>query len=131
MTASRTQHLAASSIILLVAGFVAWISFTQQPAEAFLFPRLISVFFVIFALWNFLRAAMGLSKVGEGLDAQTVRAIIPGLLVMLVYFFWAAKGFGKVAALEGHWLYEWVRRGLGFYTSSTLAFFTKFKRHEE
>jgi hypothetical protein len=130
MTASRTQHLIASSVILAVASVVAWMSFTQEPVEAFLFPRLISVFFVIFAVWNFARAAMALSKVGTGLSGETVRAILPGLLVILIYFFWAAKGYGKVAALEGHWLYDWVRRGLGFYTSSTLAFFTLFTLYD-
>ncbi len=130
MTASRTQHLAASSVILAVALTVGWVSFTQQPEEAFLFPRLISVFFGIFALWNFIRAVMGLSKVGEGLDGATVRAIIPGLIVMLIYIFWAAKGYGKIATLEGHWSYDWVRRGMGFYASSTLAFFTLYTLYD-
>lgn len=130
MTASRTQHLIASAIILLVALFVGWISFTQEPAEAFLFPRLISIFFMLLALWNFTRAVMGLSKVGEGLSGETMRAIAPGLIVMLVYFFWAAKGYGKIAALEGTGLYDWVRRGLGFYTSSTIAFFTLYSIYD-
>ncbi len=130
MTASRTQHLVSSGGIFAIALFVAWVSFTQEPAEAFLFPRLISVFFMAFALWNFVRAVMGLSKVGEGLSGDTVKAILPGLIVILIYFFWAAKGYGKVAALEGHWLYDWVRRGLGFYTSSTIAFFTLYSIYD-
>ncbi len=130
MTASRTQHLVASAIILVIALFVGWISFTQEPAEAFLFPRLISIFFMLLALWNFIRAVMGLSKVGEGLSGETMRAIAPGLVVMLIYFFWAAKGYGKVAALEGTGLYDWVRRGLGFYTSSTIAFFTLYTLYD-
>jgi hypothetical protein len=104
MTASRTQHLIASSIILVVALIVGWLSFTQQPAEAFLFPRLISVFFMVLAAWNFVRAFLALSKVGEGLSAETALAIAPGLLVTLVYVFWAAKT-------------------VGFYASSTAAFF--------
>ena len=123
MTASRTQHLFASSVILVVAAWVCWVSINGEPAEAFLLPRLISIFFVFFAVWNFVRALMGLSKVGEGLSGAVARAIVPGLIVMLVYFFWAAKGYGRVAALEGTDWYEWVRRGLGFYTSSTIAFF--------
>lgn len=104
MTASRTQHRIASAVILAVALLVGWLSFTQEPAEAFLFPRLISVFFMLFAAWNFLRAALGLSKVGEGLSGGTALAIAPGVIVMLVYVFWAAKT-------------------LGFYASSTAAFF--------
>ena len=130
MTASRTQHLASSSVILVIALLVGWVSFTEQPAEAFLFPRLISIFFMVFALWNFIRAVMGLSKVGEGISGQTARAILPGLIVMLIYIFWAAKGYGKVPALEGHWLYDWVRRGLGFYTSSTIAFFLLYSLYD-
>ena len=123
MTASRTQHLLASGVILAVSAWVCWISISGEPAEAFLLPRLISIFFVFFAVWNFVRAVMGLSKVGEGLSGTVIRAIVPGLIVMLIYFFWAAKGYGRVAALEGTDWYEWVRRGLGFYTSSTIAFF--------
>jgi hypothetical protein len=111
MTASRTQHLVASSIILLVALFVGWISFTQQPAEAFLFPRLISVFFMVLAFWNFMRAVLGLSKVGEGLTAQTALAIAPGLVVAVVYIFWAAKT-------------------VGFYGSSIIAFFTLYTLYD-
>jgi len=123
MTASRTQHLLASGAILAVAIVVCWVSVNGEPTEAFLLPRLISIFFVLFAIWNFFRAVMGLSKVGEGLSGPVVRAIVPGLIVTLIYFFWAAKGYGKVAALEGTDWYELVRRGLGFYTSSTIAFF--------
>jgi len=130
MTASRMQHRLASAAILIVAVAVCWISFNGEPVEAFLLPRLISVFFVLFAVWNFTRAVMSMSKVGEGLSSEAMRAILPGLIVMLVYFFWAAKGYGKVAALDGHWLYDWVRRGLGFYTSSTIAFFTLYTLYD-
>ena len=130
MTASRTQHLLASGVILMVAAVVCWISFNGEPAEAFLLPKLISIFFVFFAVWNFVRAFMGLSKVGQGVSAGMARAIAPGLIVLLIYFFWAAKGYGKVAALEGTGLYEWVRRGLGFYTSSTIAFFTLYTLYD-
>ena len=111
MTASRTQHLIASSIILLVALFVGWISFTQQPADAFLFPRLISVFFMALAFWNFMRAVLSLSKVGEGLSAGIALAIAPGLIVALIYIFWAAKT-------------------VGFYGSSIVAFFTLYTLYD-
>ncbi|MEM7507371.1 MAG: tripartite tricarboxylate transporter TctB family protein [Pseudomonadota bacterium] len=103
MTASRFQHLIASGLVLAVAVIVGWLSFTQQPAEAFLFPRLISVVFVLLALWNFARAALGLSKVGEGVDMRLALTILPGLVVALIYIFFAAKT-------------------LGFYLASTIAF---------
>ena len=103
MTASRFQHTISSGVVLLVAAIVTYISFTQQPAEAFLFPRLISIFFIGLAAWNFVRAISGIAKVGEGLDVESFRNIVPGLAVMLVFVFFAAKA-------------------IGFYLSSTIAF---------
>ncbi len=105
MTASRSQHVVSSGIILAIAALVTWISFTQEPADAFLFPRLIAIFFAGLAVWNFIRAITGLSRVGEGLDLSSFKNILPGLLVMLIYVFFAAKM-------------------LGFYLASTIAFMT-------
>ncbi len=98
------QHLVPALAVAGLAGTVAWLSFTQEPAGAFLFPRLVSVAFVGLALWNLVRAATGLSKVGEGLPLARIIAILPGLAVALVFGLWAA-------------------RALGFYSASTLAFF--------
>ena len=103
MTASRLQHIVSSSAVLVVALIVAWLSFTQEPSEAFLFPRLISIFFAGLAIWNFIRAASGLAAVGTGLTWPTFVNILPGLAIMLVYVFFAA-------------------RGLGFYVSSAAGF---------
>ena len=103
MTALRIQHLVPATIVLALALVVAGLSFTQEPAGAFLFPRIISVFFVALAGWNFARAAMGLARVGGGIGAGTFKNLLPGLVVMAILVFVAA-------------------RGLGFYTSSTLAF---------
>lgn len=104
MTASRTQHVIAASVVLIVGLIVAWISFTQQPAEAFLFPRLIAVAFVALAGWNFYRAASGLARIGEGMSLTPTLNMLPGLLVLIVLIFYAAKAYG-------------------FYLSSTVAFF--------
>ena len=103
MTASRLQHVVSSSAVLVVALIVAWLSFTQEPSEAFLFPRLISIFFAGLAIWNFIRAASGLAAVGTGLAWPTIMNILPGLAIMLVYVFFAAQG-------------------LGFYVSSAVGF---------
>ena len=100
----RTQHIIASGLVALVGVWVTYVSYTQQPAEAFLFPRLISTVFVVLALWTFGKAVLGRTKVGNGLSRQAMWNILPGLSVALVYIFWAAKA-------------------LGFYTASTLAFF--------
>ena len=100
----RLQHIAASGFIAAIGCWVAWISHTQQPAEAFLFPRLISSAFVVLALWTFIKALLGWTKVGHGLSTADMTRLLPGLLIALVYIFWAAKT-------------------LGFYTAGTVTFF--------
>jgi len=100
----RNQHIAASGLIAAIGLTVAYISFTQEPAEAFLFPRLISSVFAVLAIWTFVKAALGRSKVGDGLSGEAMKNLAPGLIVMVIYVFWAAKG-------------------LGFYTATAIAFF--------
>ena len=100
----RTQHIIASGLVAAVGIWVTYVSFTQEPADAFLFPRLISSVFVVLALITFGKALLGKTKVGNGLSAEAMTNVAPGLLVLIVYVFWAAKA-------------------LGFYTASTIAFF--------
>ena len=100
----RTQHIAASGIIAGVGIWVAYVSFTQEPAAAFVFPRLIASVFAVLAIWTFAKAVMGRTKVGSGLSGVELRNMLPGLVVTLVYAFWAAKA-------------------LGFYTATAIAFF--------
>jgi len=111
MTASRMQHTVSSTIVLIVAAIVAYISFTAQPAEAFLFPRLIAIFFVGFAAWNFVRAITGIAKVGVGLNLKEFGNIVPGLVVMVAFMFFSAKA-------------------VGFYLSSTIAFLVIFTLYD-
>ena len=101
---NRTQHIISSGLVAFVGLWVCGISYTQQPAEAFLFPRLISSVFVALALWTFGKAIMGWSKVGNGVSARAFTQMLPGLLVAILYVFWAAKG-------------------LGFYTATSICFF--------
>ncbi len=101
---NRAQHIIPSGIVAAVGLWVAYISFTQQPSEAFLFPRLIATIFVVLAIWTFIKALLGRSRTGVGISWEIIRNMAPGLLVALVYVFWAAKG-------------------LGFYTATTIAFF--------
>ncbi len=111
MTASRTQHLVPSAIVLLIAIAVGWLSFTREPAAAFLFPRMISVFFMALAVWNFVRAAMGLAKVGSGIDRATILNLLPGVVVMGVYMLLGA-------------------RNLGFYAASAITFFVLYSIYD-
>ncbi|MDD9922515.1 MAG: tripartite tricarboxylate transporter TctB family protein [Boseongicola sp.] len=100
----RTQHIIASGLVAAVGITVAYVSYTQEPAAAFLFPRLISTVFVVLALWTFGKAVLGHTKVGNGLDRRSMMNILPGLIVALIFVYWAAKQ-------------------LGFYTASTATFF--------
>ena len=111
MSTQRIQHLVPSTVILVLAATVAFLSFTREPAAAFLFPRLVSVVMLSLALWNFLRAARGLSKVGTGINAAQLKAILPGLVVLAVFIFFAAKY-------------------LGFYVASFAAFFVMFSIYD-
>lgn len=111
MNTQRAQHLFPGLSILALAGTVAYLSFTREPADAFLFPRLIAVVMLVLAAWNFLRAARGLSRVGSGISMVTAKAIIPGIIVLVVYVFYAAKFFG-------------------FYLSSLIVFFILFSLYD-
>ena len=104
MSLPRVQHIVGSGVVAAVGIWVTWVSYTQQPSEAFLFPRLISTVFVVLALWTFFKACLGWTKVGNGISARQLTSLAPGLVIALIYIFWAAKA-------------------LGFYTATTLAFF--------
>ncbi|MDG1424250.1 MAG: tripartite tricarboxylate transporter TctB family protein, partial [Paracoccaceae bacterium] len=94
MNLNRVQHSVSSGVVALIGLWVCWVSFTQQPSEAFLFPRMISTVFVLLALWTFAKAVLGWSKVGTGIYAKHFTNMLPGLLIALIYVFWAAKGLG-------------------------------------
>lgn len=111
MSSRLHQHIIPASLVLALAITVAVLSFTREPAESFLFPRLISVVMLLLAIWNFLRAVLGLARVGTGVSAATFRTIAPGMLVMCVYCFYAAKA-------------------LGFYVAGTAAFFVLYSWYD-
>lgn len=102
-TPNRAQHLVPASAVLALAATVTFLSFTQEPAEAFLFPRIISVVMLGLAAWNFARAALGLARVGTGVSMGAFLNIAPGLAVVAALIFVGLT-----------WL--------GFYTASFLGF---------
>lgn len=97
----RIQHIIGSGIVAAVGVAVCYISYTAQPAAAFLFPRLISTVFVVLALWTFAKACLGWTKVGNGITVTQMRNLTPGLIVALVYIFWAARTLGFYTATAG------------------------------
>lgn len=100
----RIQHMIGSGIVAAVGVWVTYVSYTATPSEAFLFPRLIATVFVVLALWTFAKACLGWTKIGNGISLVQIKNLAPGLIIALIYVFWAAKAFG-------------------FYTSTTVAFF--------
>lgn len=108
----RSQHIIASGVIAVVGIWIAYISYTQEPAAAFLFPRMISTVFVVLALWTFGKALLGKSKVGVGLSKELMLNLLPGLIIAGIYAMFLAKA-------------------LGFYTATALTVFVLLSRYEE
>ena len=98
------QHKISSGFVAFVAIWVCYLSFTREPSAAYLFPRVISIFFLALAIWTFVKALMNRSKAGSGLSIEMFKNMAPGVAIAAIYIFWAAKG-------------------LGFYTATSIAFF--------
>ena len=93
------QHVVPATLVLVLAVTVAWLSYTREPSDAYLFPRLISTVMLLLAVWNCCRAFLGLARVGEGLSMNTVRHIAPGLLVLSVFCLCCCKIAGFLCCL--------------------------------
>lgn len=107
--ASRAQHLIPGTLLFLLALVVAWLSFTAEPAAAYLFPRLISVVLLLLAGWNFARCVLGLSRVGSGIALLELTTIAPGVVISALLMFVAARllGFYVAAFIAFFLIYAW------------------------
>lgn len=94
MNIDLRQHRVASGIICLISVWVAYLSFTQSPSEAYVFPRIIAVVLVFTAAITFIKAIMGRTKVGEGITLSMAKNMLPGVVISFVFLFWAAKFLG-------------------------------------
>ena len=101
---SRVQQTLPAALILGLACWVAFISFNVEDPEPYLFPRLVSLALVLVALLALIQALGGKTATGSGLNLGIVKAIIPALVVMGAFVFYAVEA-------------------LGMYTASTAAFF--------
>ncbi|MCY3982390.1 MAG: tripartite tricarboxylate transporter TctB family protein [Roseovarius sp.] len=108
---SHFQNIVAGVAIAMVGLSVCVISFVQEPAEAYLFPRLISVVFAALSVWTAAKAFSGHSNSSNGLSEKELANIAPGLVAALIYIFLAAET-------------------LGFYTASTIAFFAVYSIYD-
>lgn len=100
---NRLQRFIPALAVAALGVWVCRVGFTQEPADAFLFPRLVSAAFVLLALFMLVQTVLGRATPGEGLNRRQVANLIPGFAVMLIHVFWAAET-------------------LGFYTATAIAF---------
>jgi hypothetical protein len=87
----RFQHAIPAGLIALVGLWVCFVSYTQTPAAAFAFPRLISTVFVVLALWTFFKALRDGAAQEGGFSRQEIARILPGLAVAAAYVFWGGQ----------------------------------------
>ena len=95
---NRIEQAIPSGIIMIVGLWVTYISYTQTPAAAFVFPRLVSSVFAVLSVWVFIQALMKDAADSEKIPAEVWAKILPGLVVSFLYVFWAAKTFGFYTA---------------------------------
>lgn len=107
----KYQNAIPAGLIVLIGLWVAYISYTQLPADAFAFPRLISTVFVVLSVWTFIKSLREDATQNGGFTRSEIAKIAPGMAVSVVYVFWAAQFFG-------------------FYTSTTIIFFILFSLYD-
>ena len=96
---NRVRHALPSALILGLACWVAYVSFNVDDPEPYLFPRLVSLGLVLLAIIAIVQAvADGRVVSRHGLSLDVVKAIIPVLVVMGGYVFWAVESLGMYAA---------------------------------
>lgn len=94
----RWRHVAPAALIAVLAAAVARISFGVEDPEPYLFPRLVSAALVALSGIALAQAVTGKAQYSAGLKKTETRNILPGLIVMAVYVFWAVEFFGMYAA---------------------------------
>ena len=95
---NRVQQILTTTLILALACWVAYISFNVEDPEPYLFPRLVSLGFVLFAFVALIQTISGRTAAGHGLTVGSVKAIIPALVVMGGFVFYAVESLGMYAA---------------------------------
>lgn len=90
----KLQNIVPCAVILGAGIWVAAISFTQTPAAAYIFPRLISAVFVALACFAVIKAIVGGDDSEQGITLAEIASMAPGVTIAFIYVFWAAKFFG-------------------------------------
>ncbi len=92
--AGRLQQAVPSGLVLLLAIWIAFVSFDVDDPGPYLFPRLIAITMLVLAAISFQRALRGKSRTGVGLDSRVLVNLAPGVVLMLIYVFFIAEFLG-------------------------------------
>ncbi|MHC8508662.1 MAG: tripartite tricarboxylate transporter TctB family protein [Rhodospirillales bacterium] len=94
----RWRHMVPAALLAALAVTVAWISFSVEDPEPYLFPRMVSAALVVLAGMALAQAAAGKAQYDAGLNMAAVRNILPGLMIMAAFVFWGIEFLGMYAA---------------------------------
>jgi len=111
----RNQHIVASGLIAAVGISIAYISFTQEPADAFIFPRLISSVFAVLAIWTFVQYAARIDRYDHLrlLGSQGVRVLYRDgdCLFHLTFTLRSGRAFRNEKLVQTALDYRWFHGG--------------------
>ena len=98
----NTRETRETYVIIVLAGLLCYASFSGEPAEAFLFPRLFSVTFFILSWFMMIEAILlskqNITEAPEGLSLAALRVLMPGIAIMSLYVFILAEELGFYAS---------------------------------
>ena len=95
------ERLLPPGLVLIVGIWVTAVSYLQEPAAAFAFPRIIATVFVVLSLAVFIRTAFrpdAKDVTAASIPTAEWRNFLPGLAIGIVYVYLAAAAVGFYTA---------------------------------
>ena len=109
--ASRRQQLVATTVLLALALWIAYVSFRVNDPQPYLFPQLISIAMIGLVCITLLRTIRGANDAGRGFSLRQFGALVPAIALMLLYVI----VLGPV---------------LGYYIGATVTFFALYTLYD-
>ena len=109
--AGRLQQSLPVLATLVLGLWIAYVSFSVDDPQPYLFPQLISVAMILLSVSALVRAIRGANRTGVGIPLDLLLRIAPGIAVMLAYVLVLAPQ-------------------LGFYTGSAVGFLTLYSLYD-
>ncbi|MFA9474109.1 MAG: tripartite tricarboxylate transporter TctB family protein [Filomicrobium sp.] len=109
--AGRLQQSLPVLATLALGLWIAYVSFSVDDPQPYLFPQLISVAMILLSVSALVRAIRGANRTGVGIPLDLLLRIAPGIAVMLAYVLVLAPQ-------------------LGFYTGSAVGFLTLYSLYD-